>query len=176
MGAFILLSNILITFYRLLAESGQTIDNAQAGITAVSLATSYMQLAQGLHFDEVTIDSFVTRTQVTNLTPPANLGRDNNYGPDTTGPTPWPENAGIHYFDDIDDFNRWRDTTLSRTLGNYVAAFSVYYVKPDSIEVRSTVQTFVKRMDISIWRLFPPSADTLRTSMIMGYWMFSTAF
>lgn len=176
-GAFILLSNILTTFYRLLAESGQTVDSSQAGITAVSLATSYMQVAQGLHFDEVTIDSFVTVAQMGHLTSPTNLGREWNYGVDEPSDTTLPRETEIIYFDDIDDFNGYsiRDTTLEGTLGFYRASFTVYYVNPNNIEMPSASRTFVKRLDIRVWRENPPSRDTLRTSMIMGYWLFSNA-
>lgn len=176
-GAFVLLSNILVTFYRLLAESGQTIDSAQAGITEVSLATSYIQIAQGLHFDEATIDSFVTQSQISHLTAPAHLGRDNNYGVDSMGCTTCEPEDDLVYFDDVDDFNGFtiRDSTLGGTLGNYRASFVVYYVSPTNVDSMVNTQTFIKRLDMKIWREFPPSGDTLRTSMIMGYWLFSNA-
>jgi len=179
-GAFMLMSSILVTFYRLLAESGQTIDSAQAGITEVSLATSYMQIAQGLHFDEATIDSFITQAEINHLTSPADLGTDNNYGVDTVGCTECEDEdyRVPTYFDDFDDFNGAdiRDSTLGGTLGNYRATFRVYYVSPTNVDsVVTTTATLVKRMDIRIWREFPPSSDTLSTSMIMGYWLFSNA-
>lgn len=174
-GAFILLSNILVTFYRLLAESGQTIDSAQAGITAVSLATSYMQIAQGLSFDEVTIDSFITQAQIGSLTAPGSLGRDINYGIDDPSDPTLPQETRVIYFDDFDDFNNFtiRDSTLEGTLGFYRAYFRVYYVNPTDVSLLSSTRTLVKRMDMWVWREFPPSTDTLRTSLIMGYWLFS---
>lgn len=175
-GAFILLSNILVTFYRLLAESGQTIDSAQSGITAVSLATSYTQIAQGLVFDENTYERSIT--QLDNLTPPARLGRDLFYGVDTacqrTGVCD--SETTMSYFDDIDDLNGFsiRDTTLGGTLGYYRAGFKVYYVYPSNIDSASnTKQTFVKRLDVKIWRESPPSTDTVQMSMIRAYWHFT---
>ncbi|MBI4546478.1 MAG: hypothetical protein HY707_00750 [Ignavibacteriae bacterium] len=182
-GAFILLSNILITFYRLLAESGETINSSQSVITAVSLATTNIQIAQGLHYDEKTINSFINgQSELNRLTPLGLLGRDSWYGVDSLGndtlestPELPPENQ-IKYFDDFDDFNGWeqRDTTLEG--GIFKTTFLVYYVNPDNVSEPSlTQQTFVKRMDMKIWREFPPSRDTLRTSFIMGYWMFSAA-
>jgi hypothetical protein len=183
-GAFILLSNILLTFYGLLAESGQTIDRSQSGITAVSLATTYSQLAHGLNFDERTISRYVEGSQIGELTPPDRLGTDLYYGPDSLGtdtlgtvPDLQPEDQGpgqMKYFDDFDDFNGFeiRDTSLLGGLGYYRTRFRVYYVDADNIDVFSFGQTLVKRMDIKIWREFPPSADTFRTSTVMGYWKF----
>lgn len=177
-GAFILLSNILVTFYRLLAESGQTIDSSQGGITAVSLATSYMQVAQGLHFDERTINSFIPRNQVNRLTHPDSLRTEGNYGVDTVMSPPLPPEDHIGRFDDVDDFNgyEFRDTTMEGTLGYYRAKFTVNYVSPNRIDSIVNIRTFVKRLDIKVWREFPPSEDTVRTSTIIGYWMFSNAF
>lgn len=162
MGAFILLSTILVTFYRLLGESGQTLDAAQAGITKVSLATSYMQLAQALHFDHVTDSTFVT--DVSALTLPTNLRRE-------------PGEDSLALFNDLDDFNGYEivEEKLGGNLGTYHTRFVVSYVNPDDVNQISTSRTFVKRMDMTITRIVPPSTDTLRVSMIMGYWHFTNA-
>lgn len=177
LGAFILLSTILVTFYRLLAESGQTMDRSQASITAVSLATTYTQLAQGLSFDEATIDSFLTTSQVGHLTPVNGMGPDNQLGPDLPPNASLPRENQIGNFDDFDDFNNAVvvDSTLGGTLGRYATRFRVYYVNPTNVNTAATSQTFVKRMDMRIWRTFPPSADTLQFSLIYGYFQFTNA-
>lgn len=177
LGAFVLLSTILVTFYRLLAESGQTIDKAQTGITAVSLATTYTQLAQGLSFDEATIDSFLTAAEISHLTPNNRLGRDNQIGPDIPANASLPREDRIANFDDFDDFNNYvvTDTTLGGTLGRFRTQFRVYYVLPTNVGTISTNPTFVKRMDMRIWRISPYSEDTLRFSMIYGYFQFTNA-
>ncbi len=176
-AAFVLLSTILVTFYRLLAESGHTIDNAQAGITAVSLATTYTQLAQGLHFDEVTIDSFLTASEASHLTPANSLGRDVQLGPDQPPNSSLPRENIIPNFDDFDDFSNFevKDSTLGGTLGTYVTRFTVYYVSPTDLTTPSLTQTFAKRMDMKIWREFPPTEDTLRFSVVLGYFQFMNA-
>jgi hypothetical protein len=46
-------------------------------------------------------------------------------------------------------------------------------VQPGNIEVVSAAQTFVKRLDVTIWRIFPPGkTDTLRVSTVKGYYTF----
>lgn len=168
-GAFILLSNILVTFYRLLGESGQTIDDAQAGLTAITLATSYQEVSQGLPFDEATIDTFLTTSQISLLTAPLSLG------PDNPPPSGQLVEDQISNFDDFDDFNNFTliDSTLGGALGKYKTHFAVYYVLPTDINTKSSTRTFVKRMDMRIWRILPPSTDTLKTSIVVGYFHFN---
>jgi len=170
-GALILLSQILVTFYRLSAETGQTLDNAQGGITALTLATSYMELANRLEFDDITrSDTIYTGTGgLTLLTPPNLLGREpgefsmKDHGRDA-----------MYAFNDIDDFNR--DTLDEIQVGgrnvNFQSAFRVVYVDMSAPMDSATTQTPMKRIDMVIWRTFPSSGDTLRASMFVGYWKF----
>ena len=158
MGAFVLLMTMLVSFYRILAEGGQTVDSSQATITEVSLATSYTQLAQALHFDEVTVDTFATNTSMLSTTLGAEAGEDS-----------------LDLFDDFDDFNNYTATatSLAGNFGTYLTKFKVYYVKPTNVNLVSATRTFVKRMDMTITRTAPPGTDTLRVSVVMGYWHFT---
>lgn len=164
LGAFVLLMTILVTFYRLLAQSGETIDSAQAGITTITLATSIEEIAQGLAFDEVAIDSFLTSTEIGSLTDPYFLGRDNPVDEDI-----------VQHFDDFDDFNGFSfiDSSLGSTLGKYKLEFNVQYVDPTDIGKIVYSRTFTKRMDIKISRIYPPSTDTLKMSLVSGYFHFN---
>jgi hypothetical protein len=168
LGAFILLSTVLVAFYRLLAGSGDTIGKAQGGISEITLATTYMELAQGLAFDEASLDSNLTPSEISHLTAPASLG------PDNPPPTGEPVENSIKTFDDIDDFKNYQvvDSTLQGIVGTYITKFDVNYVDPLHIDQISTSRTFVKRLDITVWRVKPPSTDTLKTSLIMGYFHF----
>src|SRR3989337_887106 len=74
-GAFVLLSTMLLSFYGIMADSAQAVNTTQGDITEVALAISYMGVIQGMSFDEVTVDSFLTGSQVNNLS--AVLGPDN---------------------------------------------------------------------------------------------------
>jgi hypothetical protein len=168
LGAYLLFSLLLLTFYKVMANSTVTVNDAQAGISCLTLATTYMELAQGLSFDEATVDSFVTTPTINTLTAPANLGPDN---PPPAGEHT--ENA-LKYFDDIDDLKNFEvvDSSLAGILGKFRTHFDVNYVNPDHIDQISATRTFVKRLDISVWRIFPPSTDTLKTTLVMGYFHF----
>ncbi len=166
LGAFIIFSLMLVSFYKLLANSGDMINNAQAGISELSFATTYMELAQGLAFDEATIDS--NRHTVNDLTLTSNLGPDN--------PPPFgePTEDGFNHFDDFDDLNNFEitDTTQKGIAGIFKTHFNVHYVNPTNINQISTPRTFVKRLDMWVLRISPPSKDTLKASLILGYFHF----
>ena len=168
LGAFILLSSILVAFYGNLAAGEDTVNNAQAGISQLTYATTYMELANGLAFDEATIDSFVTTPSIHLLTLPTNLGTEN------PAPSPEPDETDFTTFDDIDDLNNFTivDSTLFGISGVFKTTFSVQYVDPENLDLITLARTFVKRVDMTVVRLFPASTDTLRYAMTMGYFHF----
>jgi hypothetical protein len=168
LGSFILLSTILVAFYGNLAVGETTVSNAQAGINELTYATTYMELANGLAFDEFTVDSFVTTANISRLTDPAYLGREN------PAPTPEPNEVGFTTFDDIDDLNNFTiiDSTLFGISGVFKTTFKVKYVDPLDLNLVKTTRTFVKRIDMNVVRLYPASTDTLRYSTVMGYFHF----
>jgi hypothetical protein len=166
--AFVLFYVLLITFYNTLALSTTGVNNAQSGISALTLATTYQEFAQQLSFDEATIDSFLTNSELNSLTAPANLGPEN---PPPVGELT--ENT-LKAFDDIDDLKGYTlvDSTMKGIVGTYKTAFDVNYVNPSNINQISNTRTFVKRVDIKIWRINPKSTDTLKSSIVMGYFHF----
>jgi hypothetical protein len=166
--AFTLFSTILVSFYQLLGQSGDTIGNAQQGISEQTLITTYTELANGLYFDEVSQDSNITNSEINSLTSPTNLG------PDNPPPTGEPTEVDLRTFDDFDDLNNYSIVVSSMpgVIGTYKTQFSVYYVNPTNIDVKVSNRTFIKRLDMKICRVSPPSKDTLKSSVIMGYFHF----
>ena len=162
LGAFMLLSTILLNFYSVLASSGDIIANGQDGILATTIATSHMEVAQGLAFDEVTDTSDAAITNVSLLTSAGSLGPDGS------------AEDSISAFNDFDDFNNFSiEEEASGTNRRYRTSFKVYYVDPANVDNTTTTRTFVKRMDLRTWRTFPPGAvDTLQLSVVLGYFHF----
>jgi hypothetical protein len=165
-AAFIFLSTILVSFYRLMGSTGDDVGNAQDMILATTISTSYIELAQGLAFDE--------RTEISNLAigNPSILTEPKNLGPDSAG------EDSIATFNDFDDFNGLVvEKTPTGTNKRFKTSFTVSYVNPNNVDVVSNTQTFVKRIDLKTWRSYPPSdigipIDTLRMSVGMGYFHF----
>ena len=168
LGAFAIFMTVLLSFYGILARSSETINDAQAGITELTLATTYMEVAQSLAFDEASQDSFLTPSEISHLTAPASFGPDN--------PAPGGEHTenGLKYFDDFDDLKNFEivDSSLNGIVGTYKTRFDVNYVNATNVGLISDVRTFTKRLDINVWRISPPSTDTLKATVIMGYFHF----
>ena len=165
--AMMLLTTILLNFYKLLNANGDVVNSGQDGIMMSTLATSCMEVAAGLSYDSVTDTSTIAYRDPTKLTLPTKLGTENS------------DEDSLYDYNDFDDFNgpTYHGTTIVQqangTTRKYKISFLVQYVRPDNIDVVSATQTFVKRLDVKIWRTFPPGqTDTLRASTIKGYYTF----
>lgn len=167
--AMMLLTTVLLNFYKLLNANGDVVNSGQDGIMMATIAASYVEIARGLSFDEITDSSTIAYRDPTKLTAVSKLGTDS---PDEDGP---------YHYNDFDDFNgpTFNGTTIEQqatgTNRKYKISFFVQYVNPQNVQVPSTTkQTFVKRLDIKVWRTFPPGqTDTLRMSSVKGYYTFS---
>jgi hypothetical protein len=164
MAAFLMLSTLIVNFYDLSGSAGDSISSGQDGIFLTSITTSYIEIAQGMAFDNVTDSSNVALSSVSSLTAPGSLGHE--AGEDS-----------LKEFNDFDDFNNYSLEREAGTSGRrYKTMFTVSYVNPTNLATISTTRTFVKRLDMKTWRTFPPAGDaavdTLRSSFIMGYFHF----
>lgn len=164
-GAFIVLTTILQNFYRLLGNTGDDITDAQDMILATTIATSYVEIAQGLAFDEITDTSDIALHNTSVLTAPYAMGRETS------------DEDSIHHFDDFDDFHGFVSEKLATgTNRRFQTSFSVSYVDPTDVGRILASRTFLKRIDTKTWRSHPPpegnQLDTLRLSLVMGYFHF----
>jgi hypothetical protein len=164
-GGFIILTTILTSFYGLMGNAGDDVRDAQDMILATTIATSYIEVAQGLAFDEITDTSNIALHNLAALTEPASLGPESS------------AEDSIQKFNDFDDFNRFvAERTATGTNRRYKTQFTVTYVNPNDVGQVTASKTFVKRLDTKTWRSFPPPAgtalDTLRLSFVLGYFHF----
>ena len=165
-ASFMFLTTILTNFYTLVASTGDDIASGQDGILATTLSTSYLELAQGLSFDEITDSSSAAIANASVLTLPSALG------PDTM------VEDSIQSFNDFDDFNGLSvERQPEGTTKRFTTRFAVHYVDPNNVATVSVARTFLKRLDLVTWRSFPPSSpgerlDTLHTSLVLGYFHF----
>lgn len=163
LGAFVFLSTIMLNFYRLVADTGTVIASGQDGILATTIATSYMELAQGVAFDNVTDSSDIA------IANPSALSS-------VLGPEAGEDS--LSQYNDFDDFNGATvDKQATGSNRRYRTTFSVCYANPNDVSQKSGGKTYLKRMDLKTWRIEPPAAgpndiDTLRTSLVMGYFHF----
>jgi hypothetical protein len=121
-----------------------------------------MEIAQGLAYDEQTDTSDEALYDITTLTHPASLG------PDGT-------EDSLHEFNDFDDFDGFTfEKEATGTGRRYSTQFTVNYVTENDVSTNSSSRSYVKRMDMTTWRVFPPTpkADTLRLALVLGYFHF----
>ena len=162
-GAFILLTTLLEGVYSSIGRIGNDISGGQDGILATSIATSYIEYANGLAFDQVTDTSDVA------LASPALLSYP---------PGPEPGETGFDSFNDFDDLNGFVDEKVAGgSSRKFKTVFTVSYVDSNNIGTVVPYRTYLKRLDMMTWRTFPPPTsdemiDTLKTSIVMGYFHF----
>jgi len=164
-GAFIILTTILQNFYRLLGTTGDDIGDAQDMILATTIATSYLEIAQGVSFDDITDTSNVAIANPSALTSPSLLGPEGS------------DEDSLHKFNDFDDFDGFvAEKEAAGMNKRFRTSFMVYYVNPANVNQTSSSRSFVKRIDTKTWRVFPPiegtERDTLRMSLVQGYFHF----
>ncbi len=153
-----LLGTVILSTNRSLNDSSSVLMNSNIGLEEVSLATSVIEEAEGKAFDQKTDSSVVTST--TQLTPPSQLGQENNDSTD---------------FDDFDDYNGLNNQGYRQTIAvdsiPYVILTRVCYVSAnDPSGPASPTQTWNKRMDVWVWSKLAP--DTVKMSTVYSYWNF----
>jgi hypothetical protein len=153
LGALILLSSFILGVNT--TESSQiksTITN-QAIITATSISQSLMEQIQSESFDQKTVSNSVPTPD--SLTPPSSLGPD-------AGET------NMIAYNDVDDYNNYNETDTLGILGTFNLNVKVSYCTKMNPDITSSVSTFSKRVDISIYNKF--LIDTLKISKVISYY------
>ena len=154
-GAMMLLSTIMLRVNTSNLTNESIRDQAQYGVLATSIATSIVEEAQSKAFDAKTDSNSVTL--LTELTPVLLLGPDAGEISDSL----------FNDFDDYDGFTK-RDSTMPSAIFDITC--EVVYVAANNIQGSSLIQTWHKKLNISVTSPFSP--DTFSTSTIYSYWFF----
>ncbi len=168
-GAIVLLGTVILTTNRRINDSSEVMLKTNFGLESTSLATSIIDEAQYLPFDDSTANSFGEATEYIALSSTNQLTPVNLLGYDGGGDDTLPN--------DFDDYNGqpggpgYRLVTLPMSTGIYKVKTSVCYVTPSNLEGTSLVRTWFKRMDVSVWNT-ADSLDTVKMSAIYSYWYF----
>jgi hypothetical protein len=163
--AMFLLSMIILTTNRGFLMTNTTMIDSRYDILSVSLATSILEDATSVAFDEKTAGAAVTATS--SLTAVSSLGIDG--AESSTRPD---------LFDDCDDYNCYKTnpkldtlvlqgTTQKIILNSYCR---VDYVDGNSPNTVSTTQTYHKKISVRV--ISPGMTDTVKLSTIYSYWYF----
>jgi hypothetical protein len=155
--ATVLLGVTVLTLNRTSTQHGTILQQTEIGVYGVSIATSVVEEAQGLSYDEKTTEDAVTNVNALSST----------LGPET-GETTSPVSSAN--FDDFDDFNGLNQVMDVNGVDQFRIRARVYYVIPSSPNTASGSRTWHKRLDVEVSAA--SSLDTVRTSFIFSYFNF----
>jgi len=132
LGAMVILTLTSLRFNGSLLESTTAEMENKVYLTAFSLADDLIEEIKNKAFDEATKNFPVAA--LSSLTPPAGFGV-----PTKTSPR-----------DDIDDYNNYSNTISAPHAEDYLVTCAVQYVRNDNQNTVSTVQTYYKRVTVSV--------------------------
>jgi hypothetical protein len=133
-GSIMLLSLASIRFNSSVLQNITVETENKVALTAFSLADDMIEIIKQKAFDAHTVD-FPT-TNPNSLTHPNSLGPANGETFDN--------------FNDIDDYNNYTKYVSAPHAEDYYVSCKVHYVKEDNPDQISTVQTFYKRVSITV--------------------------
>jgi len=160
-GAMILLSIVILSGNRKLNDNEEYLQKTRFGLEATALATSIIEQASQMPFDEQSWDTTKIEKDANDFTVAANLGPDAG-------------ESGFDTFDDFDDFHNYSsiDTTQQNI---YNISCKVHYVNAGffvyNLDNISSSRTLYKKLDVMV--ISPITSDTLRLSYVHGFWYFN---
>ncbi|MBI5474035.1 MAG: hypothetical protein HY961_16990 [Ignavibacteriae bacterium] len=162
-GALMLLLTSLLSINRILLMSDEDLSAAQTDMLAMSLTSSYLDLARGMAYDRLLDTTSYLITDPSVFVPSGVLG------PDST------DEDTLTTFSDIDDFDGYElEIPIRASDQRYKSRFAVHYVTDANPDQFSSTQTFLKRIDVQTWRTYPPAPktrppDTLKAFVVLSY-------
>lgn len=153
-GAMILLSMVILNTNRNYLNTTVYLQETKYGVLATSLATSIIEKAKSLSYDEETYGESVSSTS--DLTPANLLG---------------PESGETYStFNDFDDFDGYITVDTTEMSAVYKISCSVNYVTENQLNGTTNSRTWHKKISIAVTSDF--MTDTVRMSSIFSYWFF----
>jgi hypothetical protein len=138
-AAMVLLGVTSVSVNRRSLSTGTIVRQTEVGVYAISLATSYLEKAEGMQYDRFDTTTGVTITALSQLTPVGSLGIETAAGEVPNVDSTW---------DDFDDFNKMNVNDVKPGIDVFNTRDTVYYVTDYQPDVPAASQTWNKRMDI----------------------------
>jgi hypothetical protein len=157
-AAMLLLSITILGVNSKILRTNDVLNDTKFAVLAVSLGTSVIEEASGKPFDLAVSGDAIT--DINQLTAPTGLG--------PAGGEVYPN------FNDFDDFNGFtKIVTKMPSADTFKIACKVKYVTDGNPALVSTVRTWHKRIDVSVYsnNMFK-AEDTIRLSSVYSYWYF----
>jgi len=159
LGAMILLTLLITNVNKNSLYTEDTMYDSNFGITATSLASSIIEDASRLRFDQRFYVDSSTVYDPSFFTDPDSLGFES---PETKNDP--------KTFNDFDDYNGYsgEDTTMPTAVFDF--SCRVCYVNDNALDDSTTTRTFHKKITVRVWSPF--MKDTIVISSIYSYWNF----
>ncbi len=156
--ALTILASVTISANKLVLSQTDLVQGSEAMITGTAIGQAMVEKITVKYFDQRVLPPLSTDT-VSVLTPPSLLGPDS--GEVATDPTT---------FNDVDDYNGYRDSVWTPRLGYFWRTCRVYYVTENSPDVNAETQTFLKRIDVTVKSPYIGTpGDSIMISKIVSY-------
>ncbi len=149
-GGILLLTFLILSYYRSSGTQTEISINNEAIITGTGIAQSLFDEIQGKAFDETTTTASVS--DANNLS--SSLGKDSGESLRSS-------------FDDVDDYRKYTTNDTLNKLGVFLSEIDVNYVSASDPDVISYSRTFAKRVDITVTNDY--LTDTLKFSQVISY-------
>jgi len=147
-----LLSNLILNVHRANTERMIATYTSESVINASGLAQSIIDEIQTKAFDENTITTAVSKTEL--LTPVSDLG-------------PEPGEVKNTDFDDIDDYNNYTTKIILDRMGDFDLKVKISYVNTSNPNILSSSSTFSKHVEVLVTNY--SLMDTLNFNHIISY-------
>ncbi len=134
LGGMIILALISMRFNSSVMQTSSSDFENKVYMTSFSIADNLIEEIKSKSFDQATVNFPTTNTA--SLTPPADLG---------------PDSGEVYpYYNDVDDYNGFKDTTAAPYFEKYYISCSVEYVTSSNPDVASPIQTFYKKVTVTV--------------------------
>ena len=134
MGAMMILAILSLNFNSTVLQTSTSDFENKVYLTAFSLAQNLLEEIKEKSFDRATVQFPTSNPE--SLTPADSLG---------------PEAGEVYpYFNDIDDFNNFKDTTAAPYFETYYISCVIQYVNGNSPDEVSDTQTFYKKATVTV--------------------------
>lgn len=152
LGALMLLSLVALTINSMLVNKTATMLEVEAHLDAVSLGQSMLDEILTQAYDQAVANGAKVFDS-TGFTATGSFGPNGTEASNVPLPEP-PDTASpfksLKYYNDVDDYNGYKRLAFTSAMGTFSIIDSVYYVTELDPSVKSTPQTFFKKVVVTI--------------------------
>ena len=141
-GALALLSLVSLTINTMMVGKTTTMLEAEASLNAISIAQTMIDEIMTKSYDASTVS--VKVYNASGFTAWNSLGCNSSEASNVLIPDV-PPYKSIKYYNDVDDYHRYRRIVSTPRMGNFTVTDTVYYVSETNPDLKVSANTFHKK-------------------------------